>query len=418
VGAKNIDSEKCLEAIFVAGDRGSVINDGSWGDREEMKKIKTPHLTGILLALFFVCVGTVAAADQGPVPQYARGFEVEAIAGGRLVTILPTWNEGGPAFRYLLVPRGRAVPKEHPPAQVIFVPVRRVVSLSTTHLAYMDSAGLTDRLVGLASFKHVNTLSVRRRIDAGALKEVGPFTNLKIETLIDLAPDLILASASGSVCDVHPKLQEAGLPVTLMIDHLEAHPLGRAEWIKFLGLFFDTVSHAETLFAQIEARYKHLAQTTARVSSKPAVITGAPFQGQWWVPGADSFVARLIADAGGKPAWPQIPGAGSQPMDLEAVYEKALAADVWLNTGSWRSIAEARAADPRFSDLPALQRGLIYNNNKRLNPWGGNDYWESGMLRPDAVLADVIAILHPGLLPDHELVYYQRLERQPGVHGK
>jgi iron complex transport system substrate-binding protein len=105
-------------------------------------------------------------------------------------------------------------------------------------------------------------------------------------------------------------------------------------------------------------------------------------------------------------------------MDLEAVYEKALTADLWLNTGSWRSIADARAADPRFSEVPALRRGRIYNNNKRLNPWGGNDYWESGMLRPDAVLADVIAILHPDLLPDHELVYYQRLEGQTGVHGK
>ena len=143
------------------------------------------------------------------------------------------------------------MPKEHPPAQIIFVPVRRVVSLSTTHLAYMDAADLTERLVGLSGFKHVNTPSVRRRIDAGALKEVGQFTNLNVETLMDLAPDLILASASGSVYDVHPKLLEAGLPVALMIDHLEAHPLGRAEWIKFLGLFFDTVSHTEALFKEI-----------------------------------------------------------------------------------------------------------------------------------------------------------------------
>jgi iron complex transport system substrate-binding protein len=389
-----------------------------WDDGEELIKIKTLQLTRILLALLSVCVGAVAAAEQEPVLQYARGFKVEPYAGGRLVTIHPTWNEGGPAFRYLLVPRGHALPKEHPPAQVIFVPVQRVVSLSTTHLAYMDTAGLTDRLVGLAGFKHVNTLSVRRRIDAGALKEVGQFNNLNVETLIDLTPDLILASASGSVYDVHPKLLEAGLPVALMIDHLEAHPLGRAEWIKFLALFFDTGSHAEVLFREIASRYTRLAQTTAQLSQRPAVITGAPFQGQWWVPGADSFVARLIADAGGKPAWPQIPGTGSRPMDLEAVYEKALASDVWLNTGSWRSIAEARAADPRFSDVPALRRGRVYNNNKRLNPWGGNDYWESGMLRPDAVLADVIAILHPDLLPDHELIYYQRLERQTGVHGK
>jgi iron complex transport system substrate-binding protein len=31
------------------------------------------------------------------------------------------------------------------------------------------------------------------------------------------------------------------------------------------------------------------------------------------------------------------------------------------------------------------------------------------MLRPDVVLADLIAILHPNLLPDHELVYYRWL---------
>jgi iron complex transport system substrate-binding protein len=371
---------------------------------------KKSQLVCILLALFLVDAAG-AFADQVLSLRYARGFKVSPYAGCCLVTVHPPWSEGGPTFRYLLVPQGHAVPEGYRPAQVFFVPVQRVVSLSVTHLAYMDSAGLTDRLVGLAGFKYVNTPSVRRRIDAGALKEAGQLTNLNIETLIDLEPDLILAFASGSSYDVSSKLLEAGLPVALTIGHLEAHPLGRTEWVKFLGLFFGTVPHAEALFKQIEERYLRLAKTAAQVSKRPRVITGALFRGQWWVPGADSFVTRLIVDAGGKPAWPQIPGTGSRPMDLEVVYEKALAADVWLNTGSWQTIAEARAADPRFSEVPALRRGMVYNNNKRLNPWGGNDYWESGMLRPDVVLADLIAILHPDLLPDHELVYYRRLER-------
>jgi hypothetical protein len=80
-----------------------------------MMKTKALLLTSILLAMWLVCIGRASAEEKLSL-QYARGFEVEPCAGGRLVTIHPTWNEGGPAFRYLLVPRGHAVPKEHPPA--------------------------------------------------------------------------------------------------------------------------------------------------------------------------------------------------------------------------------------------------------------------------------------------------------------
>jgi iron complex transport system substrate-binding protein len=125
----------------------------------------------------------------------------------------------------------------------------------------------------------------------------------------------------------------------------------------------------------------------------------------------DSFLARFIADAGGDYVWSDRPGSGSLALDIEAVYERALAADVWLNTSTWKTVAEAEAADPRFATLPALRNDRVFNNNKRLNAEGGNDYWESGMLRPDVVLADLITILHPELLPGRELVYYRRLAR-------
>ena len=39
-----------------------------------------------------------------------------------------------------------------------------------------------------------------------------------------------------------------------------------------------------------------------------------------------------------------------------------------------------------------------------------NDYWESGMTRPDRILKDVIKIFHPDLLPDHQLYYYKKLQ--------
>lgn len=65
--------------------------------------------------------------------------------------------------------------------------------------------------------------------------------------------------------------------------------------------------------------------------------------------------------------------------------------------------------DPRFSALPALAKGKVWNNNARMSPGGGNDYYESAALRPDLVLGDLIAIFHPEILPAHGFAYYRKL---------
>jgi len=62
-----------------------------------------------------------------------------------------------------------------------------------------------------------------------------------------------------------------------------------------------------------------------------------------------------------------------------------------------------------FSNFKAFKTQKVYNNIKRLNSEQGNDFWESGITRPDLVLKDLIKIFHPDLI-DHELFYYQRLE--------
>ncbi|WP_242676619.1 hypothetical protein [Rhodococcus sp. ABRD24] len=41
---------------------------------------------------------------------------------------------------------------------------------------------------------------------------------------------------------------------------------------------------------------------------------------------------------------------------------------------------------------------------------GALDFYEQGVLRPDLVLADLIAIAHPDLMPGHEFTFYRRLQ--------
>ena len=61
------------------------------------------------------------------------------------------------------------------------------------------------------------------------------------------------------------------------------------------------------------------------------------------------------------------------------------------------------------ADFNAFKNGRVYNNNRRLSPLGGNDFWETGVVEPHLLLADMIKILHPDRLPTHQLKYYLRL---------
>jgi len=239
---------------------------------------------------------------------------------------------------------------------------------------------------------------------------VGQGSSLQVETILNLAPDVIFTYATGGFRDAHPKLLEAGLHVAVCAEYMESHPLGRAEWIKFIALFFDRGARAETLFNALEKRYLAMAALTRGVTHRPTVLTNIPYGGQWRVAGGKSFIARFLADAGGDYIWKDVPGQGSRPTDIELVYDRGRDADFWLNTGTWNSLARARQADPRLADFRSLRTGNVFNNNRRLGTGGGNDYWESGMMEPDVILADLIRILHPDLLPDHRLYYYRKLQ--------
>ena len=144
------------------------------------------------------------------------------------------------------------------------VPVERFVTLSSSQLPYLDAAGKMDLLVGLGGTEHISTMSARRLVAAGKIHEVGIFTNVRMEALLDLSPDIVMASASGSAYDPHPKLLEAGMPVVLTLAHIEKSPLGRCEWIKFLAMFIGTEEHAEALFEEIAGRYEALVRKTGR----------------------------------------------------------------------------------------------------------------------------------------------------------
>ena len=49
---------------------------------------------------------------------------------------------------------------------------------------------------------------------------------------------------------------------------------------------------------------------------------------------------------------------------------------------------------------------VVWNDNKRVNAKGGNDIWQSGVVRPDLVLRDLAGILHP-IEDNNDVIYYK-----------
>jgi len=343
------------------------------------------------------------------VPAYATGFSVAYHGTYKVVRVTRPWPGARASFEYLLVERGTPVPAGYPNALRVTIPVRSVVALSATYLAEIGMLGEMATLKGIQRAAYVYSREVRASVESGKIAQVGEGSATNIELLIALRPDVVFAVGSGGAGELYPKLLESGLPVVLDGDWAEPTPLGRAEWIKFIALFYNKEREANALFATLAAEYNRLKALAAKASDRPTVFVNAPWQGSWGMPGGKSYVAALLRDAGADYLWADTDASGTLFLSLEAVIDRAANADFWLNTGDFRSRAEALAADPRFARFKAFKEDDLYNNIRRETPEGGNDYWESGPAQPQVVLADLIKIFHPGLLPAHELYYYRRV---------
>ena len=84
-----------------------------------------------------------------------------------------------------------------------------------------------------------------------------------------------------------------------MSDYMEQTPLGRAEWIKFIGLLFGKKAVADSIFSATERNYSALKTMAGAVPERPEVISETMTNGVWYVPGGASYKAVMYADAGG-----------------------------------------------------------------------------------------------------------------------
>ncbi|MFO7853151.1 MAG: ABC transporter substrate-binding protein [Bacteroidota bacterium] len=357
-----------------------------------------------------------ASAGAGSDNEYSERFTIIDYDGYSMLKIIDPWQGASDKlFEYYITDDRSKIPEDIEASKIIIRPIKSIICTSTTHLAMLDILGGIELVKGVSGSGFIYNKKLRNRIDKGMVSDVGYENGYDIELIYNIKPDIVMVYGVGNeLVPAFNRLSDMGITVLYVADYLEDHPLARTEWIKVFGALLDKQDMAEKIFRNVSDEYKGIVKKIKEESnSRPEVLLGLPFKDKWFISPGNSYISKLIEDAGGRYLWHESQSDVSIPMSLEAVCLKAMNAEFWLNTGNARSINDIRMVDPRLADLPVTSEGSVYNNNKRVNEYGGNDYWESASVNPHLLLKDIASILSSDLFPEHKLVYYTALKDKP-----
>jgi iron complex transport system substrate-binding protein len=344
------------------------------------------------------------------VAKYAVGFKVTLVGNSKLVEVKQPYQNATSGYQYLLVPKGEVPPAHDEATQVITVPIENIVCTSTTHIPLLDYINETEKLIGFPTTDYISSEKMRKRIDQGKVKDLGIDKGKNIEMLYTLKPSLVMGYTMTKDLGQLKKVRELGISVVINAEYLEKHPLGRAEWIKFMALFFGKEKEADSVFAEIEKEYLSTQQLVNEVKSKPTVLSGIVYGDTWFMPGGQNYAAKLLKDAGCKYLWSADSTSGFLQLSFESVYAQAKEADLWIGVGSFKKLEEIKATEERYTLFKPFKEQQIYSYDARKGAKGGSEFLELGYLRPDLILKDLVKIAHPELLPDYTLYFHNRLE--------
>ncbi len=341
--------------------------------------------------------------------RYATNFTVEKIGKNTLLHIKSPWKDAAEGKQYLLYPKDSPTPKGYPNATKIGVPVSRIICTSTVDIAFLDALGASDKIVAISNGSYVYNPTIRTALAEQKIVEIGGNNTIDYERALTTNPDLAFIYSINAKND-YQKFEELGIPTVFMSDFMEKTPLGRTEWLYFVAHFVGLEQQAALLLDTIQMDYNRIKSMAQMAPERPTVLTGAVYEGTWYVAGGKSLMAQLIADAGGNYLWADNTELSGVPLDFEAVYPKALTANIWINMFSYTKQKDLLASDSRYQEFTAVKNGRVYNYFKRATPEGGSDMFESAIVHPEILLQDLNLIFSKIAPQPTALYYYQEVD--------
>ena len=372
-----------------------------------------------LLAILLIIVLCTSCTEESPkntfdtpiTNKYAKGFQIfqqtENNSISYIIKIKDRYDNSETVSKIYYLSRNLNNNKS-----CIKIPIKKAICLSTTHCAFISVLNEENTIKAVSGKDFIFNDRINEFIKSGKIVDVGYDQQIDYEKIISINPDVVFAfGVDNSSMSAFKKLIDINIPVIFVGDFLEEMPLGRTEWIKFFGCFYDNLAFATNYFDSVSNNYNNLIRNEiTNQQEKPKVLVGLPWKGIWWLPGGKSFFANFIKDAGGEYFLSNNTQSESVSHSLEEVFVIAKDIDIWLNTNSIKSKDEITKIDSRLKKFIPTKNAIIYNNNNRLTENGANDFWESGIVHPDIILEDLQKIFHSNSPNKEPLYYYKKVE--------
>jgi iron complex transport system substrate-binding protein len=257
-----------------------------------------------------------------------------------LLELMPAIVRPGPLAGYAVVdPVGRKV---HAP-----VDPQRVVALAPSITEIIYALGRQDRLKGVSRFSDFPPAAAK-------LPKVGSYTQLDMERIVALAPDLCIGIKDGNPLAVVEQLESLGIPV-FAVNSVDLETTIQS--IRAIGDVMHAGPRAHTIVTDMRRRIRRVAAIAARADHKPRVFVQIGVSPIVSV-GNGTFINELITLAGGVNV-----AAGPNPYPRFSVEQViALAPDVLVISSMARATVfeQVKAEWMQWPAIPAVARQAVY----------------------------------------------------------
>ena len=277
----------------------------------------------------------------------------------------------------------------------------KIISLSSTTNGMLDLLNSVDHLYGISNIDYVFSDRIKSEYKKGKIKAYGDESTNSIEKIVASSANVILYSGFGDEFPNNKQLEKLGFTIIPIYDWRETHPLGKAEWMKVIGLLTGEIEEANALFEETRESYETNKNLIAKGVSRPTVISGNLLNDIWYAPAGDSFMAEMMKDAGSKYTHGSVKGTGSLSLSIEEILKTDLHTEYWINPGM-TSIDQINKANPHAKHLDSYTNIYCYSPNM-------NKFWELSASQPDKMLSDLIHIFHPEIDSNYSFYFYSKI---------
>lgn len=293
-------------------------------------------------------------------------------------------------------------------AQLIFIPVETAAVNVQHSESFLRELGLENRINAIGGLYSYDN-EMRHKAMTGVVGQVGYSWHSppNVEILLEREPEVFLMTmASMDHTASLEKCRQLDIPTAAVFDWAEQDYLARAEWLKFYALFFNAEEKANLVFQDIADRIQELKEMTSDLSNPESAMWGFYTSSGRWLMQLTSFPAQYMRDAGLENillASTRPDADGLQTLTTEELLLKGKDADHWV-------IGDIHASplpqEELMSSFEAWTSDRLYHNMTRVDPKSGtSDWYATAIVRPDTVLADLIKLVYPELLPGYQPVF-------------